>query len=130
LTHGVIYDFIRKLKRNPRELEVLGNGKQIKPYLYVKDVVDGIQFIINHANEPYNLFNLGTKTRTAVSQIADLVIAEMGLDAKIKYAGGDRGWIGDVPEFRYDTSKLASLGWVPSHNSLESIQLAIRESLE
>ena len=105
-THGVIFDFIRKLKANPQELEVLGNGEQNKPYVYVKDLVDGIQHIIHHAQEPYNVFMLGSDSSTKVKRIAQMVIEEMGLEATIRYTGGDRGWVGDVPEFHYDLAKV------------------------
>lgn len=128
-THGVIYDFIHKLQKNPHELEVLGNGEQCKPYIYVKDLVDGIQFIIHHSNEPYNVFMLGADTRTKVKEIAQMVIEEMGLNATIKYTGGDRGWLGDVPEFRYKLSKINQLGWSAPHDSNASVRIAIRRGL-
>lgn len=128
-THGVIHDFIHKLQKNPNELEVLGNGEQCKPYVYVKDLVDGILFIIHHADEPYNVYMLGSDTRTKVKEIAQMVIEEMGLKATIRYTGGDRGWVGDVPEFRYDLSKVNRLGWFASHDSNESVRLAIRKGL-
>lgn len=128
-THGVIYDFIHKLKKNPSELEVLGNGKQIKPYMYVKDLVEGILFVCEHSQERFNVFNLGVDSRTTVKEIAEMVVEELELSAKISYTGGDRGWIGDVPEFKYDLSKINSLGWQAPHTSNESVRLAIRKAL-
>lgn len=128
-THGVIYDFIHKLQKDPVELEVLGNGEQCKPYVYVKDLVEGILFVIDHTNESYNVYMLGSDTRTKVKEIAAMVIEEMGLKAKIRYTGGDRGWIGDVPEFRYDLTKVNTLGWKAPHNSNESVRLAIQKAL-
>lgn len=128
-THGVIYDFIHKLQKNPKELEVLGNGEQCKPYVYVKDLVDGILYVIDHACETYNVYMLGSDSRTKVKEIAAMVIEEMGLDAHIRYTGGDRGWVGDVPEFRYDLSKVNKLGWVAPHNSNDSVRLAIQKAL-
>lgn len=128
-THGVIFDFIHKLQHNPSELEVLGNGEQCKPYIYVKDLVDGIQYIIHHAQERYNVYMLGSDTRTKVKEIAKMVVEEMGLQATIRYTGGDRGWIGDVPEFRYNLKKVNDLGWFAAHNSNESVRLAIRKGL-
>lgn len=128
-THGVIYDFIHKLQQNPKELEVLGNGEQCKPYVYVKDLVEGILYVIDHANEPYNVYMLGSDTRTKVKEIAAMVIEEMGLQAHVRYTGGDRGWVGDVPEFRYDLTKVNILGWVAPHNSNESVRLAIQRAL-
>lgn len=128
-THGVIYDFIKKLRNNPEELEVLGNGEQCKPYVYVKDLVEAILYVIDHAEEKYNVYMIGSDSRTKVKEIASMVIEEMGLNAKIRYTGGDRGWVGDVPEFRYDLTKINKLGWTAPHNSNESVRLAIRKAL-
>ena len=128
-THGVIYDFIHKLERNPSELEVLGNGEQCKPYVYVKDLVEGILYITEHANEKYNVYMLGTDTRTKVKEIAAMVIEEMGLRAKITYTGGDRGWKGDVPEFRYDLTKVNQLGWKAKYTSNDAVRIAIQKAL-
>lgn len=129
-THGVIYDFIHKLQKNPNELEVLGNGEQCKPYVYVKDLVAGIQFVINNSNEPYNVYMLGSDTRTKVKEIAAMVIEEMGLNASIRYTGGDRGWVGDVPEFRYDLTKVNNLGWKASYDSNGAVRKAIQMALD
>ncbi len=128
-THGVIYDFIKKLRINPEELEVLGNGEQCKPYVYVKDLVEAILYVIDHADEKYNVYMIGSDSRTKVKEIAAMVIEEMGLNAKIRYTGGDRGWVGDVPEFRYDLTKINKLGWTAPHNSNESVRLAIQKAL-
>ena len=128
-THGVIYDFIKKLRNNPEELEVLGNGEQCKPYVYVKDLVEAILYVIDHANEKYNVYMIGSDSRTKVKEIAAMVIEEMGLNATIRYTGGDRGWVGDVPEFRYDLTKINKLGWTAPHNSNESVRLAIQKAL-
>lgn len=128
-THGVIYDFIKKLRNNPEELEVLGNGEQCKPYVYVKDLVEAILYVIDHAEEKYNVYMIGSDSRTKVKEIAAMVIEEMGLNATIRYTGGDRGWVGDVPEFRYDLTKINKLGWTAPHNSNESVRLAIQKAL-
>ena len=129
-THGVIHDFIHKLRNNPDELEVLGDGEQIKPYMYVKDLVAGLIFIWQHAKERINLYNLGTESRTKVREIAQMVIEEMQLQAKITYTGGDRGWMGDVPEFKYDLSKIHSMGWQAKYTSNEAVNLAIHKALQ
>jgi len=128
-THGVIYDFVKRLRENSNELVVLGNGEQIKPYLYVKDLVDGIIYICNNSNEMFNIYNLGVDSRTKVKEIARMVIEEMDLKAKITYAGGDRGWVGDVPEFQYDLRKINSLGWSASRTSNEAVNIAIKRAL-
>ena len=124
-THGVLHDFVKKLKRNPEELEVLGNGKQAKPYLYVKDLVDAILFMMEHSNDQVNFYNLGVEGNTPVYRIAEMVIKSMGLNAKIRYTGGDRGWVGDVPLFRYNLDKIHALGWTASLSSDEAVQKAI-----
>ncbi|NPA65090.1 MAG: NAD-dependent epimerase/dehydratase family protein [Epsilonproteobacteria bacterium] len=125
-THGVIYDFIKKLRKNPEELEVLGDGEQYKPYLYVKDLVEGILYVWKNADEKFNVFNLGVDSRTKVKDIAKFVIEEMGLESRIRYTGGDRGWVGDVPEFNYDLSKIHNFGWKAQHTSDEAVKKAIR----
>jgi UDP-glucose 4-epimerase len=129
-THGAMFDFINKLEANPSELVVLGNGTQSKPYLYVKDLVGGILFGWAHAGEVFNCFNLGVETTTTVRRIAEIVREEMGLDrAAIRYTGGDRGWVGDVPHFRYDLSKVHNLGWRAGMTSDEAIRAAVRAEL-
>jgi UDP-glucose 4-epimerase len=129
-THGAVYDFINKLKVNPSELEVLGNGEQNKPYLYVKDLVDAIIQVWEKTSDNINYFNIGTETRTKVKEIAQMVIEEMGLDAKIRYTGGTRGWVGDVPEFSYKLDKIHSLGWRTTVSSNEAVRKSIKYILE
>ena len=106
-------------------MEVLGNGKQAKPYLYVKDLVDAILFVVNNTDEKINFYNLGVEGNTPVYKIAQMVIASMGLNATIRYTGGDRGWVGDVPQFRYNLDKIHNLGWKAALSSDEAVQKAI-----
>lgn len=130
-THGVIYDFIKKLANNPQELKVLGNGKQLKPYLHVSDLIDAMLFIIERASESINYFNISSSDKITVREIAKLVIDEMGLkNVRVVYAGGSQGWVGDVATFEYSTRKLHALGWKPRYSSRESVQLAIKEIME
>lgn len=130
-THGVIVDFIDKLRKNPKELEILGDGKQQKPYLYVSDVVDGMIHGFEHSNEQLNLFNLSCDSDTTVTRIAEMVVEEMGLkDVEFKYTGGKRGWAGDVPRFQLDSSKMNKLGWKERYTSDEAVRKAIREILD
>lgn len=124
-THGAIYDFINKLKINPKQLNVLGNGEQCKPYLYVKDLVEAMLYIWKNCKEKINIYNVGVDSCTKVKDIARVVIEEMGLHARVKYTGGDRGWIGDVPEFKYDLSKINALGWKAKITSDEAVRKAI-----
>jgi UDP-glucose 4-epimerase len=129
-THGVIVDFIEKLRKKPSELEILGNGKQCKPYLYVSDCVDGILFGCTNANEQINLFNLSCDTTTTVTRIAEMVTEEMGLkNVSFKYTGGKRGWKGDVPRFQLDAGKINTLGWKATLTSDEAVRKAIRDVL-
>jgi len=130
-THGVIVDFIEKLRKNPKELEILGDGKQQKPYLYVNDCVGGIVFGFEKSNEKFNLFNLGCDTNTNVTRIAEIVVEEMGLEnVKFNYTGGKRGWKGDVPRFQLDVSKINNLGWEASFTSDEAVRKATQDLLE
>lgn len=110
-------------------MEVLGDGNQCKPYIYVKDLIDGIMYVINNTKERFNVFNLGPDSRTQVKEIAQMVIEEMNLSAAIRYTGGDRGWVGDVPEFKYDLTKINELGWTAPHTSNESVRIAIQKGL-
>ena len=130
-THGVIVDFIDKLRKDPKELEILGDGKQQKPYLHVSDVVDGMLHGFEHSNEPVNLFNLSCDSNTTVTRIAEMVTEEMGLkDVEFKFTGGKRGWPGDVPRFQLDASKIKKLGWKENYTSDEAVRKAIREILD
>ncbi|KYK28093.1 UDP-glucose 4-epimerase [Thermoplasmatales archaeon SG8-52-1] len=130
-THGVIVDFIDKLNKNPKELEILGDGKQQKPYLHVTDIVSGMLHGFEHSNDQLNLFNLSCDSDTTVTRIADLVVEEMGLkNVKYKFTGGKRGWAGDVPRFQLDASKINSLGWKPNYTSDEAVRKSIREVLK
>lgn len=128
-THGVIFDFINKLRMTPSKLEVLGDGNQKKPYLYVKELVQAVLYIRKHANEKLNCFNIGVESQATVREIAKIVTEEMGLSPILEYSGGSKGWVGDVPEYFYDTSKLRNLGWKPSLSSIETIRLSVRELL-
>jgi UDP-glucose 4-epimerase len=130
-THGVIIDFIDKLRRNSNELEILGDGKQQKPYLHVSDCVDGIIFGFENSNDMINLFNLGCDSNTTVTRIAEMVVEEMGLkNVKFNYTGGKRGWKGDVPRFQLDASKIKKLGWNERFSSDDTVRKAIREVLD
>jgi UDP-glucose 4-epimerase len=129
-THGVIFDFIQKLKQNPSELEILGDGKQCKPYLHVDDCVDGILFGFKNSHDKVNVFNIGCPTATDVTTIAKMLVEEMGLnEVKFKYTGGDRGWPGDVPQVRFSVQKMNNLGWKARYTSDEAVRKAIRDIL-
>ncbi|MFQ5941176.1 MAG: NAD-dependent epimerase/dehydratase family protein [Nitrososphaerales archaeon] len=132
-TRGVIYDFIKKLQSDPSKLEVLGDGKQSKSYLYVSDCIEAIQFGLTSSTKTVEIFNVGSEDQIDVSTIAKVVIDEMGLsEVNIMYTGGvegGRGWKGDVKNMLLDISKLKSLGWEPKYNSLNSLQVTTRKML-
>jgi UDP-glucose 4-epimerase len=125
--HGVIYDFIHKLRENQRELEVLGDGNQEKNYFLVEDCVDGMLFGFLYSNSRCDVFNLGCESTVKVSDIAQIVVEEMGLkDVKFRYTGGKRGWPGDQSIVIYDISKMSKLGWEAKHTSAEAVRIAAR----
>lgn len=120
-THGVIYDFVNKLKTD-KVLNVLGNGNQRKPYLHVSELINAMLFIWQNSHDQVNVFNIGPEDTISVKEIAEMVT-----QGEIKYTDSDRGWPGDCPFFEYDTTKLKNLGWYPKLTSREAVQLAIKE---
>ncbi|MCQ4153929.1 MAG: NAD-dependent epimerase/dehydratase family protein [Archaeoglobi archaeon] len=128
-THGVVYDFIKKLRYNPHELEILGNGEQNKSYIYIEDCVSAIFCGLN-AEEKVNIFNIGSEDQIRVRRIAEIVSEEMGLNPRFRFTGGDRGWKGDVPVMLLSVEKLKALGWRPKFRSEEAVRKAVRDLLE
>lgn len=127
-THGAALDFLNKLKDSRERLEVLGDGKQQKPYVHVSDCVDGILFTLEHARQNLNVFNLAPPDATSVRHIAELCVrASPFTHAKIDYRGGAQGWRGDVPRSRLSPEKLAALGWRTRMSSDEAVELAVGE---
>lgn len=128
-THGIIYDFINKLREDNTQLEVLGDGTQKKSYLYISDCIDGMLCAVNNSSSVINIFNLGSDDYIEVKDIASIVIKELGLkNVKIKYTGGvdgGRGWKGDVKTMLLDTSALKSLNWRARYNSKEAVRLTV-----
>lgn len=125
-THGHLFDFYKKLKKNRKVLEVLGNGLQKKSYLNVKDCVDAIILAIKKSNKKINIYNLGLNEYITVDQSINYICKYLGLNPKRKYTGGKRGWIGDSPKIHLDTQKIRKLGWKPK----KSIEKSIYETLE
>lgn len=126
--HGVIIDFMKKLKDDPKRLEVLWDGTQNKSYLYVEDCIDAIEYAIK-SNKTVDFFNIGSEDNILVSDIAKIVIEELRLnDTKIVFTEGHqgRGWKGDVKNMRLDISKIKALGWKPRYNSLEAVKYTVR----
>ncbi|MDD7223926.1 MAG: NAD-dependent epimerase/dehydratase family protein [Lachnospiraceae bacterium] len=126
LTHGVVYDFVKKLRNNPKELLILGNGTQCKPYIYVTDLVNAIVKLTEQFEPGVDVFNISVLSEgTSVTHIAEIVVDVLGLsDVEFKYTGGDRGWKGDVPRFKYDISKVLATGWKPEYTSDEAVRKA------
>lgn len=132
LTHGAVFDFIKKLRNNPQELEILGNGTQCKPYIYVLDLVEAILKLTNSLNPGESIYNIGvTSAGTTVTKIAEIVVEELGLkDVVFRYTGGDRGWKGDVPRFTYNIRKVLSTGWSPQYSSDEAVRQTVRDAIQ
>jgi UDP-glucose 4-epimerase len=125
MTHGVVYDFLRKLQRDPKRLEVLGDGRQAKSYLWVTDCVDAMLLAEEGSQEPVNVFNLGTTQQVAVRDIAERVVRAFGGTARIEYTGGARGWAGDIPVQLLSVEKIQALGWHPKFDSSTAVDRAI-----
>lgn len=121
LTHGVIYDFVKRLKDDPSHLKILGDGRQSKPYIYVLDLVDAIMHF-KDAPKGVTLYNVGVETQTSVTRIAEIVCEKMGLSGiPFEYTGGRGGWKGDVPVFAYNLEKIHATGWTAHMTSDEAV---------
>jgi len=133
-THGVIVDFINKLRENPEELLILGDGTQTKSYLYVEDCVRAIYRSFECMKKGVNIYNVGSDSQINVNKIAQIIISEMDLkDVKLNYSGGvdgGRGWIGDVKAMLLDISKLKSIGWTPKYDSFSSVKMSVKSMLK
>lgn len=127
--HGILPDFIQKLKISPSELEIFGNGEQNKSYLHIEDCVTAIIQGFEKANEKINILNVGSKDQIKVREIADIVCKIMKLKPKYTFTGGREGWKGDVPNMMLDISKIKSLGWQPKYTSKEAVQKTITKIL-
>lgn len=129
-THGVIYDFILKLKKDPSKLIILGDGRQSKSYLHIGDCVDAMLFAVEKKCGPVNIYNIGSEDRIDVTGIARIITNEMGLNGvQLEYTGGTRGWAGDVPFMGLSIEKLKAMGWKPKFNSEESVRMCARSLL-
>ena len=129
-THGVAYDFIRRLKNNSSFLKILGDGMQSKPYIHVENIISAMFIALQNQKKIYDVYNVAPKNPATVNEIADIVLEEMKInksDCEYKYTGGNRGWRGDVPIVRLDTKKISDLGWKSSMDSVEAIKKSIKE---
>ena len=112
-THGHVLDFYRQLLQHPERLDVLGNGLQRKSYLYVQDCVDAILLAAECCTDPVNIFNLGTDEYCEVNDSIRWISGHLGLQPELRYAGGERGWVGDSPFIFLDCARMRALGWKP-----------------
>lgn len=130
LTHGVIFDFIAKLKKDPNHLQILGDGRQTKPYIYITDLIDAIIKFKEPKASGMTLYNVGVEGATSVTSIADIICEEMGLSAvAYQYTGGEGGWKGDVPRFRYCIDKIYNAGWLAKYTSDEAVRETVRQNI-
>lgn len=127
-THGVILDFVRKLRNDPLRLPVLGDGTQQKCYLHVEELVEAMIFITENAAEKVSIHNIGASDEgVTVRYIAEETVRVVAPGARIEFAGGSKGWVGDVPRFIYSVEKLARLGWHSRLGSAETVRKAVRQ---
>jgi UDP-glucose 4-epimerase len=127
-THGIIFDLMTKLRANPPDLEVLGDGTQQKPYLHISDLLDAMFIVYDHTSDTLNYFNIGPPDEgTTVRYIAQAVLREASPSTPMRFTGGHRGWIGDVPRFQYSIEKIKRIGWQPKLTSVQAIDRAVAE---
>lgn len=130
LTHGVVFDFMKKLRETPDQLTILGDGLQCKPYLHVNDLIRCIMQFKNNLPSGMTVYNVGGSTQSTVTGIAEIVCREMGLSGvEFHYTGGRGGWKGDVPVFAYNLDKIHSAGWAASMTSDEAVVRTVRDVL-
>jgi len=120
-THGHVFDFYQRLKNDPSRLPVLGNGKQRKSYLYVQDCIDAMLLAMDKAPGKVNIFNLGVDGYCEVNDSIGWICEELGVQPRLEYSGGDRGWIGDNPFIFLDTKRIQSLGWKPKFDIRDGV---------
>jgi UDP-glucose 4-epimerase len=125
-THGHVFDFYKQLRNDPSRLRVLGNGKQKKSYLYIQDCLDAIISAVERAKDKVNIFNLGVDGYCQVNDSIGWICREMGVNPKLEYSGGERGWVGDNPFIFLDTKKIQSLGWKPKISIEEGVVRTVR----
>ncbi|MBV9154944.1 MAG: NAD-dependent epimerase/dehydratase family protein [Acidobacteriaceae bacterium] len=125
-THGHVFDFYKQLKAHPEELYVLGNGKQRKSYLYVQDCIDAILMCIENCQARVSIFNLGLDEYCEVNDSIGWICEELGVRPELRYAGGDRGWVGDNPFIFLDCSAVRALGWRPKLSIQQGVRRTVR----
>jgi UDP-glucose 4-epimerase len=132
-THGVGYDFLRRLMKDPSQLHILGDGTQSKPYIHISDVVSAVLNTQNENGKIFDVFNVSTNDQITVNEVAEIVLAKLEIQRskiQISYAGGKRGWSGDVPKVILNSQKIRGIGWNPKHDSRQAITRSINEMHE
>jgi UDP-glucose 4-epimerase len=129
-THGHIFDFCKKLINDPNQLEILGNGKQRKSYMYVQDCIDAMLLVEANKGSGYDVFNLGYDGFIEVNQSVDWITQVMGISPTRKYTGGERGWIGDSPFIYLDTKKIQAFSWKPKLTIQQGVERTVNWLLE
>lgn len=125
-SHGHVFDFYRKLKTDPREVEVLGDGRQRKSYVYVQDCVDAMLTVVSRSESRFTVVNVGREDFCTVDESLGWICAHLGLDPRRRYSGGDRGWVGDNPVIWLDVSRLKAMGWRPQVGLREGVVRTLR----
>jgi UDP-glucose 4-epimerase len=129
-THGVTFDFIKKLTANPTELEILGDGRQSKSYIHVTDIIAAMRRLEPTADPDFDCFNVATTDYATVNEIADMAVQEMSLQGvTYRYSGGSKGWKGDVPVVRFNSEKIRSTGWANRYTTKEALRLSLRSTI-
>src|SRR5690349_4997638 len=132
-THGVGFDFIRRLRAEPDRLRILGDGQQSKSYIHVEDVIEAVLTAHLKTRKNFEVYNVATGDYITVTEIARLAMEVSGLsdeDVRIEYTGGDRGWKGDVPIVRLNTDRIRSLGWTCRRTSQQALCVAMHAMLQ
>ena len=126
-THGVAYDFIRRLAHDPTQLKIYGNGQQTKPYVHTQDIIAALRMLESAQAENFDVFNVGSEDHVTVTEIADIIVREMNLsNVTYNYTGGARGWKADVPVYQLNSNKIRSMGWQNKLSSREAVEASVR----
>lgn len=125
-THGIVHDIKEKLQKDTNELHLLGDGTQAKPFIHVDDVVEGILHAIKKLTDQYNVIQVGNEQQISMREVAEIILKELNLDTKIVFSDVATTWAGDVERYRYDVTKLRSLGWSPKWNTREAIRNSVK----
>jgi UDP-glucose 4-epimerase len=132
-THGVAFDFIRRLLNDPTQLDILGDGRQSKSYIHIEDVIEAVLTAYRNAEPAFDVYNVATGDYITVSEIAELVVECLGLNrdsVRIRYGNSPRGWEGDIPVVRLSTDHIRALGWRCRRSSREAVRHSIMTMIE